>query len=394
MNCPELAQLEARLVRFNIFRILGAERAEVRHSNTLAWLFQPDETHGFGDAFLKRWLMRVMRDAEANPPVPIGWVSPVAVDVLDIEYVEVNREQDSIDLLVTIHRRREPPWVVCIENKVESGQHTRQLDRYFERVESRFAEAERRIYVLLSKYGEAPDNPEFIESSYKDIVEALDRCLVDHRDSIGPEPNLLLKHYRQLLVDDFMEENDATELARQIYLRHKRALDYIFENKVDSMYEASRALFNLLEERASDLEIVTDVLGKGWIRFLPRAWDVASNEGGKAWGGRGRFLLCEVSLWAKKAELHITIGRAPADWADKVWARAASAPFKQEWKKRPTSFVKPYKVKSNLALSDFEGREDEMGTELFGWVRSELEKPQFKAAVEALAKLLPELKAT
>jgi hypothetical protein len=53
--------------------------------------------------------------------------------------------------------------------------------------------------------------------------------------------------------------------------------------------------------------------------------------------------------------------------------------------------VKPYKVKSNLALSDFEGREDEMGTELFSWVRSELEKPQFKAAVDALTALLPEL---
>jgi hypothetical protein len=329
LNCPELAQLEARLVRFNIFRILRAHRAEVRHSNTLAWLFQPDESHGFGDSFLRRWLMLTMKEAAATQSLPVGWVSPLAVDVLDIEYVEVVREQDSIDLLVVIYRRDGAPWVICIENKVESAQHTKQLDRYFERVEARFADAERRIYVLLSKYGESPENSEFIQSSYKDIVEALDRCLLDHQDSIGPEPKLLLSHYRQLLMDDFMDKNDATELARQIYLRHKRALDYIFENKLDSMYEASRALYDLLEEHSSELKISPDVLGKGWIRFLPLAWDVPNNRGGKAWGGVGRFLLCEVSLWAKKAELQITVGRAPSDWADKVWQRAASAPFKQ-----------------------------------------------------------------
>ena len=30
-----------------------------------------------------------------------------------------------------------------------------------------------------------------------------------------------------------MNENDASQLARQIYLRHKRAIDFIIENKID-----------------------------------------------------------------------------------------------------------------------------------------------------------------
>jgi hypothetical protein len=32
MNCPELAQLEALLSRFNIFRVLRAARHEIRHA--------------------------------------------------------------------------------------------------------------------------------------------------------------------------------------------------------------------------------------------------------------------------------------------------------------------------------------------------------------------------
>ncbi|MEQ9449322.1 MAG: PD-(D/E)XK nuclease family protein, partial [Rhodospirillaceae bacterium] len=52
MNCPELPKLEAQLAQFNIFRVLRADRNELRHSNMLAWLFRPDEQHSFGDLFL------------------------------------------------------------------------------------------------------------------------------------------------------------------------------------------------------------------------------------------------------------------------------------------------------------------------------------------------------
>ena len=54
MNCPELTELEAALSRFNIFRVLRADKHEIRHSNMLAWLFEPEESHGLGDRFLRR----------------------------------------------------------------------------------------------------------------------------------------------------------------------------------------------------------------------------------------------------------------------------------------------------------------------------------------------------
>jgi hypothetical protein len=105
--------------------------------------------------------------------------------------------------------------------------------------------------------------------------------------------------------------------------------------------------------------------------------------------------LCEVGLWGKTAELHITVGRAPAAWADKVWSRAAHPPFKQEWKKRPGSFVKPYKAKSDISLSNFEGmEEEEIGDILLSWLKLEMQKPSFKEAVQVLGALLGELTPT
>jgi hypothetical protein len=57
MNCPELSALEALLSRFNIFRILRAAHHEIRHSNMLAWLLTPDESHGLRDRFFRRLLV-------------------------------------------------------------------------------------------------------------------------------------------------------------------------------------------------------------------------------------------------------------------------------------------------------------------------------------------------
>ena len=42
----DLLQLEERIGRFNIFDALGVAHAEIRHSNFLAWLLDPAESHG------------------------------------------------------------------------------------------------------------------------------------------------------------------------------------------------------------------------------------------------------------------------------------------------------------------------------------------------------------
>ena len=37
----------------NVFEVLKVSQYEIRHSNTLAWLLNPNENHGLGDSFLK-----------------------------------------------------------------------------------------------------------------------------------------------------------------------------------------------------------------------------------------------------------------------------------------------------------------------------------------------------
>ena len=59
-NNKELQQLEKMFEKFNIFDCLKLSRQEIRHSNFLAWLLDPNETHGMNDYFLKEFLKEVL----------------------------------------------------------------------------------------------------------------------------------------------------------------------------------------------------------------------------------------------------------------------------------------------------------------------------------------------
>ncbi len=75
----ELEELEDLLASFNLFEAIGVVAQEVKHSNFLAFLLDPSGTHGLGEVFLKRFLKRVLTDAESPPFSPIEWTWPIPV---------------------------------------------------------------------------------------------------------------------------------------------------------------------------------------------------------------------------------------------------------------------------------------------------------------------------
>ena len=59
-----LKGLENDFSKFNIFDCLKLTRAEIRHSTFLAWLLDPNETHGLNDFFLKEFLKKILKNNE------------------------------------------------------------------------------------------------------------------------------------------------------------------------------------------------------------------------------------------------------------------------------------------------------------------------------------------
>ena len=52
-NQSHLEEIKHSLSEFNIFNVLGIQHREIRHSNFIDWLFDPNESHQLGDVFLK-----------------------------------------------------------------------------------------------------------------------------------------------------------------------------------------------------------------------------------------------------------------------------------------------------------------------------------------------------
>ncbi|WP_299809781.1 PD-(D/E)XK nuclease family protein [uncultured Roseibium sp.] len=393
-ECPELAQLEALLSQFNVFRVLGATHSELRHSNMLAWLFDPSGSHGLDDLFLRRWLMEVMKRGAELDSRPKGWVSPIAIDVMEIDRVETHREFDFIDLLLEIHPKQGKPWLICIENKVGATEGPDQLKRYYEKIERRFESFDRRIYVYLTAHEGTAKHNQFIDAGYKTVIAVLAQCIKQQEDSIGPEPLILMTHYQDLLKEFFMDDGEAARLARRIYMKHRQALDFIFENKVDPKFEATNAIEKALAQQSDRLELVMAPSSKGNVRFLPKEWAVDENTGGTAWGENSRYVLCELSLWSKTVNLHVILGRAPESWAELVWQRAEHPPFRRTRNKRPQYWVKPHTIKSSISVARlFELSDEETVDELMPWLKNQLATENFRAVTAEISKLLPSLKA-
>src|SRR6266704_3440019 len=115
----DVLTLESLIGRFNIFDALAISQTEIRHSNFLAFILDPAESHGQGQLFLKAVLMDLLKEA----PAELRPLSPIDLDGTDLRGVEIRREWKHIDLLITC---RKPQFVVVIENKVGSYDHSNQ----------------------------------------------------------------------------------------------------------------------------------------------------------------------------------------------------------------------------------------------------------------------------
>ncbi len=215
----ELLQLEERIGRFNIFDALRIVDTEIRHSNFLAWLLDPAESHGQGPLFLKAVLMDLLRQS----PPELRPLSPVEIDSAELRGVDIRREWRNIDLLIMC---KDPAFVIAIENKVGSKEHSNQLDRYRKTVAEEFGDVKSQ-FVFLTRDGDEPTDDDWTIYSYEDVHRVLLRVRNANATSIGDDVLAFLDHYIRLIGSRFMDDPKIDELCQTIYKNHRQAIDLI-----------------------------------------------------------------------------------------------------------------------------------------------------------------------
>jgi len=391
VNNRPLFDLEKKIGSFNIFRTLKFEYGELRHSNVLSWLFQPEESHGLGELFLRRWLMKIVLDIHDELELSID---PVTIDSMQITSVEVYREWKNLDILIIIETLERVKWIVVIENKINSTQYHKQLEKYKDRIHSYFPSDKNMLFVFLSKNNEIPQDNSYVTANYQQVYEILNDCVSERKDTIGPEPLVLINHYLEILSEVFMENSEVAELARQIYKNHKRALDVIFEHKPDILAELSAALNNRLLDQSSEMDITNINMNKGLIRFIPNIWRTEENLKGTAWGKENSaFAIVEINLWTKSPRFTVVLGAPPMEWGKQLWEISREAPFKNTKRsKMPATWFILHSVPMKLTFDHLNDDSlDDYTDRIYGLINREMEKTETKEIFKIVQDQLPDL---
>lgn len=289
VNNLDLDLLRAHLGRFNPIKTMGMEHMEIRHSAILAWLLNPQETHGLGDGFLKAFLAEALRGRRE----PEG-LSALDVSQADLMGAEVRREWRKIDILVLSQQNG---WVFVIENKFNSRQHSDQLRRYYEIAKATFLTKEsfeRIAGIFLTLEDDEPEDRRYASIRYSDVCELVERYVFSGHHPMTGEVDTFLKHYLEIIREatGMSEKQSQMEgLARQLYRDHRRVLDFIIQyGKATDFRMACEALIGGDPESTEyftidDASFVLGGVTSNDIWFLPLSWYEALGEDRFYWHG-------------------------------------------------------------------------------------------------------------
>ena len=294
-------KLDLGLKNPNIFQILRITKNEIRHSNFLSWLLDPNQSHKLGDIFLKRFLREVFSSDK------FGDLDQVDVEGMDLSKVEIQREWKNIDILIKLEN-----VVVCVENKVLSKEHSDQLRRYKEIIENQFPNHHQTFVFLTPEGTTSEDESDTYEPiSYEFIVESLDRIISVYGESLNEQVKNYIKDYITIIKRELMGTDKLTELSKKIYQNHKELFDFIIDHKPEVVDDLRLIMIEEVQKRGW-------ILGsenKNYVRWLtPKIKDLIyyNTETKNGWNKRESFLF-EVVLYPSTNKFNFKTVLSPSD---------------------------------------------------------------------------------
>ncbi len=302
-----LAKLEEMLDQFNIFEALGVVRHELRHSEFLAFLLRPQASHGLGDAFAKSLVRLCFTKAQRLDPAS----KPKYLHMKDYEQLEfsqasVLREWANIDILFLDKQNK---LVMIIENKIDTIEHSDQLREYLQIIESHPTYKSWIVIPLyLTPHGALPTDARYLAVGYAEICDILDGLLREPSLALSTEVQLTLQAYTRMVRRYIVGNSEIERLAREIYIRHKRALDLLYRDRPDYRQIVNERLTKCITAQ-KDPGLVLDDLDQTYIRFAVKNWDDAPRlKTGTNWTTSHRVLLFVATNSIESLTMELFIG--------------------------------------------------------------------------------------
>jgi hypothetical protein len=218
----ELGRLDQIRSRPAIFKALKITRVEIRHSRFLAYLLNPQDAHGLGDVFLKKFFQL----AFAKDPTLAPW-SRENIERWDLSTVRVLPEELHVDVLILV---KDLGLAVLIENKVDAKEHSRQLQRYWDAVPKKYPWIRSQTGLFLTPACDKPGDERWIPISYFTVVRAGQEALRARSGILNKQQQQHLIEYLRLIREEFVGDPHTDSVAWNIHQQYREALLFVNDN--------------------------------------------------------------------------------------------------------------------------------------------------------------------
>lgn len=267
---------------FNIFEITGLGNQEIKHSNTLAWLFGDNE-HELKYQILERFLKFTLKNSNNTSESYENLEKYLKIQEKNIR---VFRESDNIDLLAIDENNK---FVITIENKVEADEGEEQLLKYRKFIDDKYKDFER-IYIFLTKDGRLPEDETeqdwWLIATYKMVSKNIE-SLLNNNQTISEKAKIILLSYIDLLKGENIVEDDILQaICNDVWNspKYKRVLEILINHRETNLDILYRLIIDKLEKCGikkynTDVHDIktdgTDLIAK---KILKQSWKKVASQ--------------------------------------------------------------------------------------------------------------------
>lgn len=324
----------------NVFKVLQCHEHEIRHSNILAWLIDPKESHGLSDIVLKQFVEKFCSKT-------FGDLAP--------ENVKVFREAPArggsnyrYDILILDKKNKK---LILIENKWNCRTSYEQLSNYSKTLEIEYPKYQKQCIILEKSDSASMDVPETWRNlKYKsDVIPLISSIQTDNE-------NL------RLILNNYIEILNETENGNKALLSHLNKFEEQYSEEIDflvndldetQIYLEDSEAYAFIEEHFSSQKRVnrflrSDAFIKPFASIISKK-DISNNQfllKGQKQGLKEPYLSnisLELSADDKKVWVQIVLNVSPDEaWNESMLnsARVKLKEFKTRNKNQETINVK------------------------------------------------------
>lgn len=251
----------------NLMDILRVSHKELQHSNFLAWMFSPNESHNLGDYVFKEFLKIYFKENQYENLGGSNGLSVFDFVQLHFDDLEIKREYKNIDLIFLSKKNK---FCMIIENKIYATEGGKQLEKYKRIVESEYSDYKHKLYIYLSLEDQSLSEfgaENYVQITYDNIVKLLSQILNADQVHLADQTRFVFEQYLKTLKS-MLNQNDEIEiLTKQLYAKYKPAFDLVFKYcAVDNLSEIGNILKELIENEPT---IRSFNSSKTYVRFQP-----------------------------------------------------------------------------------------------------------------------------